>query len=193
MRKEAEEVGEAQEVEEVEEVEEKCPTNRRIAATKATAKDQTWHKRRGGISGRGEAMTGKGYYITTLGDWKRRMGSFSNSHWLLLDAGGPASLEREGTSEAPVQRLALPGNGASVDALNESARILVLVEADEGTHGSLEDDAAFEALPHPLAQKAISDGAQAALAVHGVKSGASTFEATEIVASVHPLLRHRVF
>jgi hypothetical protein len=48
-------------------------------------------------------------------------------------------------------------------------------------------------LPHPLSQKAISNAAQAALAVHGVKSGASTFEATEIVARVHPLLKHRVF
>lgn len=141
-------------------------------------------------------MTGKGYYITTIGDWKRRVGSFANSHWLLLDGGdaGPSSLDRECTSEAPVQRLALPGeNGVSLDRLAESARILVLVEADEGTHGGLEDDASFEALPHPLTQKAISDGAQAVLAIHGVKSGASTFEATEVVSRVHPLLRHRVF
>jgi len=128
-------------------------------------------------------MTGKGYYITTIGDWKRRAGAFATSHWLLLDDGG-AQAESDGQ---------LGENGVSVDELNDAARILALVEADEGTHGSLEDDASFEALPHPLSQKAISDGAQAALEVHGVKSGASTFEATEIVARVHPLLRHRVF
>ncbi|MGH9574575.1 MAG: hypothetical protein ACRD40_13730 [Candidatus Acidiferrales bacterium] len=130
-------------------------------------------------------MTGKGYYITTIGDWKRRAGSFANSHWLLLDEGasGAPQTDRGQTAE----------RGVSLDGLAESARILVLVEADEGTHGGLEDDASFEALPHPLSQRAISDGAQAALAVHGVKSGASTFEATEIVSRVHPLLRHRVF
>ena len=125
-------------------------------------------------------MTGKGYYITTIGDWKRRAGSFANSHWLLLDDGASGASQTD--SGHTVEQ------GILIDGLAESARILVLVEADEGTHGGLEDDAAFEALPHPLSQKAISDGAQAALAVHGVKRGASTF-----VARVHPLLRHRVF
>ena len=127
-------------------------------------------------------MTGKGYYITTIGDWKRRAGAFANSHWLLLDE-----------EQLPESSSPSAGQGVSVDGLNESARILVLVEADEGTHGSLEDDASFEVLPHPLSQKAISDVAQGALAVHGVRSGASTFEATEIVSRVHPLLKHRVF
>ncbi|HEY0701643.1 MAG TPA: hypothetical protein VGD60_02650 [Candidatus Acidoferrales bacterium] len=75
----------------------------------------------------------------------------------------------------------------------EPPAILVLVEADEGAHLALEDDAAFEALPHPLAQKPISQAAQAALAMHGVGHGATTFDAAEIVAQVHPLLRHRVF
>ena len=44
-----------------------------------------------------------------------------------------------------------------------------------------------------LAQQAVSEAAQAALAVHGVGAGATTFEAAEVVARVHPLLRHRVF
>ena len=116
-------------------------------------------------------MTGKGYYITTIRDWKRREGSFANSHWVLLE-----------DAESDVH-----------SDLNESQRILVLVEADEGMHAALEDDDRFEALPHPLSQKPISEAAQAALAIHGVASGASTFEAAEIVARVHPLLRHRVF
>jgi hypothetical protein len=71
--------------------------------------------------------------------------------------------------------------------------ILVLVEADEGAHLALEDCAEFEALPHPLAQKSLSEAACAALAVHGVGAGATTFEAAEAAARVHPLLRHRVF
>lgn len=120
-------------------------------------------------------MTGKGYYITTIGDWKRRAGSFANSHWILLD-----DLQRQGES-------------ARQPGVNDSGRILVLVEADEGAHATLEDDEAFEALPHPLSQKPMSDKAQAALASQGVGAGASTFEAAEIVAKVHPLLRHRVF
>jgi hypothetical protein len=60
-------------------------------------------------------------------------------------------------------------------------------------HLALEDDAEFEALPHPLAQRAIPQAAQQALAAYGVAPGATTFDATELVARVHPLLRHRVF
>jgi hypothetical protein len=116
-------------------------------------------------------MTGKRYYITTLGDWQRHAARFATSHFIVLDA--PAS-----TNDSP------PENGA---------RIIALIEADEGVHLALEDDAAFEALPHPLAQKPISDAAQSALAAHGVAPGATTFDAAEAVARVHPLLRHRVF
>jgi len=72
-------------------------------------------------------------------------------------------------------------------------RILVLIEADEGVHLSLEDEPAFEPLPHPLAQKPISDAVQAALAPHGVAPGATTFDAAETLARIHPLLKHRVF
>jgi hypothetical protein len=78
-------------------------------------------------------------------------------------------------------------------AVDDSQRILVLIEADEGVHLSLEDEPAFEPLPHPLAQKPISDAAQAALARHGVAPGATTFDAAEALARIHPLLRHRVF
>jgi hypothetical protein len=81
-------------------------------------------------------------------------------------------------------------SGAAPD---DATLILVLIEADEGAHLALEDDAAFEALPHPLAEKPISAAAQAALASHGVAPGATTFDAAEAVARVHPLLRHRVF
>jgi len=111
-------------------------------------------------------MTGKAYYITTLGDWHRHAARFATSHWLALD-GGPQP--------------------------NAATRIVVLVEGDEGAHVALDDDPAFEPLPHPLAQKAISSAAQAALAPHGVAAGATTFDAAEALARFHPLLRHRVF
>jgi hypothetical protein len=111
-------------------------------------------------------MTGKAYYMTTLGDWQRQAARFVNSHWLALDDAAQPS---------------------------DATRVLVLVEADEGVHLALEDNAAFHGLPHPLAQKPISDAAQAALAPHGVAHGATTFDAAEAVARVHPLLKHRVF
>jgi hypothetical protein len=109
-------------------------------------------------------MTAKSYYITTLADWQRRAHGFAQSHWVALDASNDGS-----------------------------ARIVVLVEADEGVHLVLEDDPAFEALPHPLAQKPISDAAQSALGPHGIPTGATTFDAAEALARVHPLLKHRVF
>ncbi len=109
-------------------------------------------------------MTGRRYYLTTIRDWQRQAGRFENSHWLALQ-----------------------------DSSEESARIIVLIEADEGVHLVLEDDKSFEPLPHPLAQKPISGSAQEALAAHGVSAGATTFEAAEVVGKVHPLLRHHVF
>ena len=92
----------------------------------------------------------------------------------------------QAVAEAPPER-------QTVLAPNAVTRILVLIEADEGVHLSLEDEPAFEPLPHPLAQKPISDAAQAALAPHGVAPGATTFDAAEALARIHPLLRHRVF
>jgi hypothetical protein len=109
-------------------------------------------------------MTGRRYYLTTLGNWERHSARFANSHWLALS-----------------------------DVADDSAPILALIEADECAHLALEDDAAFEALPHPLSQLPISEAAQAALAHLGVAPGATTFDAMEAVARAHPLLRHRVF
>lgn len=125
-------------------------------------------------------MTGRRYYITSLADWHRHAARFANSHWLALDDATPAPSRESPSVSADTSAAA-------------SARILVLVEADEGVHLALEDDSAFEALPHPLASKPISAAAQAALATHGVAPGATTFDATELVSRAHPLLRHRVF
>ena len=79
------------------------------------------------------------------------------------------------------------------DGVDDATRILVLVDADEGVHLALDDDAAFDALPHPFAPKAISHAAHEALAAHGVTPGSTTFDAAEAVARAHPLLRPRVF
>lgn len=117
-------------------------------------------------------MTGKRYYLTTLGAWQRHAHRFANSHWSAL-----------GEVPAPASR----------HELDDATPIAVLVEADEGAHLALEDDAAFEALPHPLAQQPISAAAQVALAPHGVAPGATTFDAAEALARLHPLLKHRVF
>jgi hypothetical protein len=128
-------------------------------------------------------MTGRAYYLTTLADWQRHAARFANSHFVVLGTGNTAADTASyaaGTAGNP----AIPGAGI---------RILALIEADEGVHISIENDPAFESLPHPLAQKPISQGAQAALVAHGVAPGATTFDAAEAVGRLHPLLRHRVF
>jgi hypothetical protein len=122
-------------------------------------------------------MTGKAYYISTIAEWQRHASRFSNSHWFVLPTG---------SSEATA-------GGPTGDSEAADSPIVVLVEADEGAHLALEDDPAFEVLPHPLAQKAISEKAQRALAGLDVSSGATTFDVTEVLARFHPLLRHRVF
>jgi hypothetical protein len=104
------------------------------------------------------------------------------------------SAERLSLAQPYPQHVVEPPSGrGAVIAEDSQVRILVLVEADEGVHLSLEDDSAFEPLPHPLAQKPIPDSAQAALAPHGVAPGATTFDAAEVLARIHPLLKHRVF
>ncbi|MGH9746906.1 MAG: hypothetical protein ACRD59_12460 [Candidatus Acidiferrales bacterium] len=166
-------------------------------------------------------MNGRRYYITTLADWQRHAARFTNSHWLALAVSENATVplgvppdvsvgarhalpERPDITAASSSR-ELPAVGCGFEpaadghavaraiAVSAATPILVLIEADEGVHLALEDDAAFEPLPHPLTPKPISVAAQSALASHGVPPGATTFDATEAVARAHPLLRHRVF
>jgi hypothetical protein len=114
-------------------------------------------------------MTGKAYYKTTLGAWLLHAQRFSNSHWLALNDG---------------------------TAPNEATTILVLIEADEGTHLKLEDDGEFEGLPHPLTHNPISCESQAAIATSPLKTvapNATTFDIAEAAAKIHPLLGYRVF
>ena len=127
-------------------------------------------------------MTGKRYYVTTLGNWKRYSNWFANSHWFALDL---PSGDRVASSPA--------SNSAVAPTVSDASPIIAVVEADEGAHLTLEDHPHFEALPHPLAQKPISERAQSALAMNGVKPGASTYDAAETLARYHPLLRHTVY
>jgi len=146
-------------------------------------------------------MMGKAYYLTTLGDWQRHAARFARSHYIVLAPSASAREELNVASpndlaenpSATLKPAAAASRAATTSSPNDATRILVLVEADEGAHLALEDDPAFEALPHPLVQKPISQSAQEALAPHGVGPGATTFDAAEALARVHPLLRHRVF
>jgi len=152
-------------------------------------------------------MTGRRYYITTLADWSRHAHRFATSHWLALSGDDDAIASRELDDAA----CALPNVDANTSArdtqppgvtaahraqpldVDNATRIILLVDADEGVHLALDDDASFEALPHPFAPKAISHAAHEALASHGVAPGSTTFDAAEAVARAHPLLRPRVF
>lgn len=143
-------------------------------------------------------MTAKSYYITTVADWQRHLDRFAQSHWVALDepisstVGAPHAVPGEdaaGTSHAQESSVSTDAPAAAEAPM----KILVLVEADEGAHLALEDDPAFESLPHPLAQRPISAAAQSALAPHGVAAGATTFDAAEVLVRIHPLLKHRVF
>lgn len=111
-------------------------------------------------------MTGKLYYLTTLGGWRRHAARFAHSHWVAVEAG---------------------------HLFGEASKIFVVVDADEGAHAALEDDTEFEALPHPLSHLPISGAGQNALSNFGVTAGANTYDVAEAMARVHPLLRHRVF
>ena len=134
-------------------------------------------------------MTGKAYYITTLADWQRHAARFAHSHYIVLAAPGQDAAVGAGLKPAP----AADATAKAPAAGDACTKILALIEADEGVHLALEDDPAFEALPHPLAQKPISATAQSALAPHGISAGATTFDAAESLARLHPLLKHRVF
>jgi hypothetical protein len=111
-------------------------------------------------------MTGKLYYLTTLGGWRRHAARFVHSHWIALEA----------------KRV-----------LDDTSKIFVVVDADEGAHAALEDDPEFEAMPHPLSLRPVPDAGRDALWEFGVSAGANTFEVAEAAARFHPLLRHRVF
>ncbi|HKV27713.1 MAG TPA: hypothetical protein VJN90_05515 [Candidatus Acidoferrales bacterium] len=127
-------------------------------------------------------MTGKRYYLTTLGAWRRHASRSVETHFVFLE-----EPQRQGIAAFA------DATEGPLATRNEAAPVLVLVSADEVAHIALENDSEVEALPHPLARTLISERAAAALAHFGVTVGDDTFTVAEKLARVNPLLRHRVF
>jgi hypothetical protein len=133
-------------------------------------------------------MNGKCYYLTTIGTWRTHAERFANSHFIALTGTlGPAITGKAPHDETDAE------NSEATPFANDTTPILVLFEGDEGAHLTFEADSAVTPLPHPLAQKPIPVKVNAALAQHGVPENATTFDTAEILARIHPLLRHRVF
>ena len=149
-------------------------------------------------------MTGRRYYFTTIGAWQRHAGRCAETHFVTVNApaeqNGHQSLasqeaettdDRNGVCGAHTQGKARLGEQAC--ATDDAMQILALIDADEGVHLAMENDAEFECLPHPLTRTAVSQRVSAALAQFGVAHGDDTFTVAEKLARVNPLLRHRVF
>jgi hypothetical protein len=133
-------------------------------------------------------MNGKCYYLTTLGAWREHADRFATSHFIAL------TVEPQSTATPEVSLgLADFSNADTCHFATDATPILVLFEGDEGAHLTFEANSAVTPLPHPLAQKIIPENVKTALRLHGVPENATSFETAEILARVHPLLRHRVF
>src|SRR5579864_5427234 len=113
-------------------------------------------------------MTGRRYYFTTIGAWRRHASRCEEAHFVMVSV--PAT-----------------------DSDDAGAQIFALVDADEGAHLAMEKDAEFEPLPHPLARVPVSQRVSAALTQFGVAHGDDTFTVAEKLSRVNPLMRHRVF
>jgi hypothetical protein len=144
-------------------------------------------------------MTGRRYYLTTIGAWRRHAARCAETHFVAVSApeeqyghGSIASQETAKGNVVSVERT-LARLGEQVCATEEATQILALIDADEGAHLAIENDAEFETLPHPLARVPVSQRVSAALAPFGVAHGDDTFTVAEKLARVNPLLRHRVF
>jgi hypothetical protein len=133
-------------------------------------------------------LTGRTYYLTTLDHWQHNAARFVNSHYVRV-----AGIEvAEG---ATAQAKTLPTATTAQDTeerTQASPSILVVVDADEGTHNDLERSG-WLPLPHPLSLKPIPPDSCHVLAGRGIAPGATTLDVAEAFAQVHPLLRHRVF
>lgn len=128
-------------------------------------------------------MTGRRYYLTTTVAFQRYLHRCAETHYLVLAK--PEAQEGASVDCTAARERIVPGNDADL--------IVALVIADEAAHIALENDAEFEALPHPLSRTPISDRVAASLAAFGVVCGDDTFTVAEKLAHVNPLLQHRVF
>lgn len=127
-------------------------------------------------------MTGRRYYFTTLGAWRRHAAHCAETHFVTVN--GPGAQSGDGC---------IGSQSEEAGPTDDATRILALVDADEGAHLAMENDAEFETLPHPLARMPVSQRVGAALAHFGVAQGDDTFTVAEKLACANPLLRHRVF
>ncbi|MGA8074058.1 MAG: hypothetical protein WB995_11310 [Candidatus Acidiferrales bacterium] len=109
-------------------------------------------------------MQSRTYYLTTIESWQRESPRFTTSHYIHADPNSPFAA---------------------------STKILAMVEADEGTHNSLAINPGWQEFPHALSSNPIPQSAAEVLEPHGVCAFATTFEATEVVAKNHPILRYR--
>ena len=161
-------------------------------------------------------MTGRRYYLTTIGAWRRHAGHCAETHFVALNGPGAQSGDgcvgpqladtTDGCNGVPVEQTQAKACatdcedtqdevrlGEQACATDDATPILALIDADEGAHLAMENDAGFEALPHPLARTVVSQRVSAALTPFGVAHGDDTFAVAEKLARVNPLLRHRVF
>ena len=136
-------------------------------------------------------MTGRQYYFTTIGAWRRHAGRCAETHFVTVNALAEAANDCKDVSAKQTQAKACFGQMDS--ATDDATPILALIDADEGAHLAMENDAEFETLPHPLARAPVSQRVSAALAQFGVAPDDDTFAVAEKVSRVNPLLRHRVF
>lgn len=161
-------------------------------------------------------MTGRRYYLTTIGAWRRHAEHCAETHFVALNT--PAEQSGDGGIGAQLEEATADRNRVPVEqtqakvcatdcedtqdevrlgeqacATDDATPILALIDADEGAHLAMENDAEFEPLPHPLARTVVSQRVSAALTHFGIAHGDDTFTVAEKVARVNPLLRHRVF
>lgn len=93
------------------------------------------------------SMTGRAYYLTTLGAWRRHSERLANSHWLALNS-DDVEVSKHDTGEATVAAGTAVGGRADDASFvpDETTPILALIEADEGAHLTLQDDSGIRAV-----------------------------------------------
>ena len=148
-------------------------------------------------------MHGRRYYLTTLGAWRRHAAHCAETHFVVIgasansDAPEAAAIAIAEKSDAlatvKTDQAAVSLHASQIGATDDATPILALIDADEGAHLAMENDAEFEELPHPLARTPVSKRVNTALAAFGIVRGDDTFTVAEKLARVNPLLRHRVF
>ena len=148
-------------------------------------------------------MTGRRYYFTTLGAWGRHAPRCAETHFVVVGAStnsdapetAAIAIAEKSDSLATVKtdQAAVSLHASQIGVTDNATPILALIDADEGAHLAMENDADCEELPHPLARTPVSKRVSAALAPFGVARGDDTFTVADKLARVNPLLRHRVF